>query len=111
MSLHRSRYTFSIVLLDTCRELLHYLGASQLPMELDGSLTYNHEEWMSAQEVCNFVMFVICVCQLVHKVRTYMTEGVDIAYRQVYSDAMVYHDTYHKIYIMIFTICLTSWTC
>lgn len=51
MSFHRSRYTFSIVLLETCRELLHYLGASQLPVELEGSLIYNHDEWMSAQEV------------------------------------------------------------
>ena len=65
MSLHRSRYTFSIVLLDTCRELFHYLGASQLPMELEGSLTYNHEEWMVAQEVRGFVMFVIRVMQLI----------------------------------------------
>ena len=57
ISLHRSRYTFSIVLLDTCRELFHYLGASQLPVELEGSLTYNHEEWMLAQEVMDLFRF------------------------------------------------------
>ena len=56
VSFHRSRYTFSIVLLDTCRELFHYIGASQVPKELDGSLTYNHEEWMSAQEVNDMLL-------------------------------------------------------
>lgn len=64
VSFHRSRYTFAIVLLDTCRELFHYLGASQLTMELEGSLTYNHEEWMAAQEVQlnnSSVVFVILV--------------------------------------------------
>lgn len=48
---NRSRYTFVIHMLDNCKDLLHYLGASQLPVELEGSLPYNHEDWMAAQEV------------------------------------------------------------
>ena len=44
MSLNRSRYTFPIVLLDSCQELL-------LLMELEGNLVYNHGEWMAAQDL------------------------------------------------------------
>ncbi len=49
--LKKSKFNFTVVMLEHEGDLFHYLQLSQITKELGGALSYTHEEWLETQGV------------------------------------------------------------